>query len=226
MQQSWCPCWYQATETGQQRSVSAARLPTDGRPHEFRSRGLKVSIRLYSPQDKIFFGPFQVDTVWTRKVQLDSSVNTGPFICLSHQDKDHVFSQVKRDSGGNDREQRKSLKEWHWIRTSTFVTRDFHIDYEITGWAKWIVYPNRLNTSVWVGREYEPVNHANLQNQSINTNSIVPISPAKSGSAMWQPNQCSATKLRKQFRNINRPSGMPVSMGEWPSQRDMSSNVS
>ena len=34
------------------------------------------------------------------------------------------------------------------------------------------------------------------------------------------------SKSRKQFGNINRPWGMMVPMGEWPSQRDVSSDVS
>ena len=58
-------------------------------------------------------------------------------------------------------------------------------------------------------------------NQSINQTSISPISPAKPGSAAPQPNQCSTVKSRKQFRNINMPLGMQVSIGERPSQRDV-----
>ena len=50
-------------------------------------------------------------------------------------------------------------------------------------------------------------------NQSINQTSITPISPVKPGSVARQPNQCSTAKSRKQFRNINRPWGVPVSMG-------------
>ena len=52
-----------------------------------------------------------------------------------------------------------------------------------------------------------------------------PISPEKPGSVARQPNRCSTTKSRKQFHSINGPSGMPVSMGERPNQRDVSSNV-
>ena len=63
-------------------------------------------------------------------------------------------------------------------------------------------------------------------NQSINQTFIAPISPAKPGSVARQPNQCSTAKLRKQFRNINRPWGVTVSMGERPSQRVVSSDVS
>ena len=48
---------------------------------------------------------------------------------------------------------------------------------------------------------------------TINQTSIAPISPAKSGSVVRQPNQCWTAKSRKQFHNVNRPSGMPVSMG-------------
>ena len=50
-------------------------------------------------------------------------------------------------------------------------------------------------------------------NQSSNQTSITPISPAKPGSVVRQPNLCSTAKSRKQFHNINRPWGMPVSMG-------------
>ena len=63
-------------------------------------------------------------------------------------------------------------------------------------------------------------------NLSINQSSIAPISPAKPGSVARQPNQCSTAKSRKQFRNINRPWGVTVSMGERPNQRDVSSDIS
>ena len=58
-------------------------------------------------------------------------------------------------------------------------------------------------------------------NQSINQISIAPISPAKPGSVARQRNQCPTANSRKQFHNINRPSGMPVSMRERWSQRDV-----
>ena len=62
-----------------------------------------------------------------------------------------------------------------------------------------------------------------VNNQSINhQTSIAPISLAKPGLVVRQPNQCSTAKSRKQFRNINRPWGVTVCMGERPSQRDMS----
>ena len=60
----------------------------------------------------------------------------------------------------------------------------------------------------------------------INQISIAPISLAKPGSVMIHPNECWTAKSKKQFRNINGPSGMPVSMGGRPSQRDVSSDVS
>ena len=63
-------------------------------------------------------------------------------------------------------------------------------------------------------------------NQSINQTSIAPISPAKPSSVVRQPNQCSTAKSRKQFRNINRPWAVTVSMGERPNQRDVSSDMS
>ena len=44
--------------------------------------------------------------------------------------------------------------------------------------------------------------------------SIVPISSAKPGSVVRQPNQCSTAKSKKQFHNINRPWSMTVSVGE------------
>ena len=58
-------------------------------------------------------------------------------------------------------------------------------------------------------------------NQSVSQISIAPTSQAKPGSVVPQPNQCSTAKTRKQFRNINRPWGVTVSMGESPSQRDV-----
>ena len=48
----------------------------------------------------------------------------------------------------------------------------------------------------------------------MNQTSIAPISPVKPGSVARQPNQCSTAKSRKQFRNINRPWGVMVSMGK------------
>ena len=63
-------------------------------------------------------------------------------------------------------------------------------------------------------------------NQSINQTSIAPISPKKAGSVARQSNQCSTAKSRKQFRNINRPWGVTISMGERPNQRDVSSDIS
>ena len=56
-------------------------------------------------------------------------------------------------------------------------------------------------------------------NQSANQTSIAPISPVKPGSMARQQNQRSTVKLRKQFHDINRPSGMPVSMGERSNQK-------
>ena len=41
-------------------------------------------------------------------------------------------------------------------------------------------------------------------NQSIHQTSIAPISQAKPGSVVQQPNQCSTAKSREQFPNINR----------------------
>ena len=61
--------------------------------------------------------------------------------------------------------------------------------------------------------------------QSINQTSIAPIYPAKPGSVARQPNQCSTAKSRKQFRNINRPWGNAISMGERPNQRYVSSDI-
>ena len=56
--------------------------------------------------------------------------------------------------------------------------------------------------------------------------SIAPISTVKPDSVARQPNQCLTAKSRKQFRNINRPWGMTLSMGERPSQGDVSSDIS
>ena len=69
------------------------------------------------------------------------------------------------------------------------------------------------------GRDYEirppkKVNWLLLDsiNKSINQISIAPISLAKPASVVRQSNQCSTAKLKKQFRNINRPWGMLVSV--------------
>ena len=59
-------------------------------------------------------------------------------------------------------------------------------------------------------------------NQSINQTSTVPISLAKPGSVARQTNQCSIAKSMKQFHGINGLSGVSVSEGERPSQRDVS----
>ena len=69
----------------------------------------------------------------------------------------------------------------------------------------------RLECSLWIvyfrhPQYWCPVLRTYI-NQSINQASISPISPAKPGSVAQQPNQCSTAKLRKQFRNINRPLG-------------------
>ena len=63
-------------------------------------------------------------------------------------------------------------------------------------------------------------------NQSIKQISIAPISMAKPGSVPQQSNQCSTAKLMKQFHDINGLSGVLLSMGERPSQRDVSPDVS
>ena len=62
--------------------------------------------------------------------------------------------------------------------------------------------------------------------QLINQTSTAPISPAKPGSVARQPNHCSTAKSKKQFRNINRPWAVTVSMGERPNRRDVSSDIS
>ena len=62
-------------------------------------------------------------------------------------------------------------------------------------------------------------------NQSINKTSIAPISLVKPGSVARQPDQCSTAKSRKQFRNINRPWGVTVTIGERPNQREVSSDI-
>ena len=51
--------------------------------------------------------------------------------------------------------------------------------------------------------------------------SIAPISPAKPGSVARQPNQCSIAKSMKQYLGINGLSGVPVSQGDRPHQRDV-----
>ena len=86
--------------------------------------------------------------------------------------------------------------------------------------ALWEVFSNAF--SFYHGAVISP---SIILNQSINQTSIVPISPAKPGSVARQPNQCSAAKSRRQFRNINRPWGVTVSVGERPNQRDVSSDI-
>ena len=54
----------------------------------------------------------------------------------------------------------------------------------------------------------------------IKQTSIAPISLALPDSVARQLNQSSTAKSMKQFHNINGPSGMMVSMGERPNQRD------
>ena len=55
---------------------------------------------------------------------------------------------------------------------------------------------------------------------------MTPISQAKPGSAVRQPNLCSVAKSMEQFSNIKGLSGVPECKGERPSQRDVSSDVS
>ena len=55
---------------------------------------------------------------------------------------------------------------------------------------------------------------------------MAPLCLAKPGSVPQQPNQCLTAKSKKQLSNINGPLGMPVSMGEKPSQGDVSSDAS
>ena len=86
--------------------------------------------------------------------------------------------------------------------------------------------PNRLFT---IRLRASPFNITIIQAYaptSINQTSIASISPAKRGSVARQPKQCSAANSRKQFRNIYRPWGVTVSMGERPNQRDVSSDIS
>ena len=47
----------------------------------------------------------------------------------------------------------------------------------------------------------------------------MPIYPVYPGSVAWQPNRYSTAKLFKQFRNINGPLGMLVSVRERPSEK-------
>ena len=54
---------------------------------------------------------------------------------------------------------------------------------------------------------------------------ISSISQANPGSVAPQLNLCSTTKSKKKFHNINGSSGMPVSMGKRPSQRDVSLSI-
>ena len=58
-------------------------------------------------------------------------------------------------------------------------------------------------------------------NETINQLSKAPISLTKPGSVARQPNGCSTAKSMKQFRNIDRSSGMLVSLRERPSERDV-----
>ena len=63
-------------------------------------------------------------------------------------------------------------------------------------------------------------------NESINESINQSISMAKLVSVSRQRNRCSTSKLMKQFRIINGTSGVVVSMGGRPSQRDMFWDVS
>ena len=56
-------------------------------------------------------------------------------------------------------------------------------------------------------------------NLSINRIATTPKSPVKLGTVARQTNRNSTTKSMKQFRNMNVPSGVLVSMGKRPSQR-------
>ena len=60
-------------------------------------------------------------------------------------------------------------------------------------------------------------------NQSIKF--LAPIPLPKPGSMVRQLNQCSTAKSKNQFRSINGSLGMPVSMRERPSQKDVSSDI-
>ena len=79
-------------------------------------------------------------------------------------------------------------------------------------------------TWLCIARTNQALDHTSIN--QINQTSIAPISPVKPCSVARQPNQCSTAKSRKQFRSINRPWGVMVSMGERPSQRDVSSDTS
>ena len=63
-------------------------------------------------------------------------------------------------------------------------------------------------------------------NQWINLISISPISVLKPCSMVRQPNLSSIAKLMKHFHSINGMSGVLVSNGKMPSQRDISSDIS
>ena len=71
-------------------------------------------------------------------------------------------------------------------------------------------------------RKLEMFNVNQSINHSFNQISIAPISPAKPGSVVRQPNWCSIAKSKKQFRSINRLLGVPVSMRERERQREVS----
>ena len=63
-------------------------------------------------------------------------------------------------------------------------------------------------------------------NKSINQIPIAPISLTKQAQCHNSRIGAKKSKLMTQFRNTNGPSCMPVSVGERPSQRDVSSDVS
>ena len=66
-------------------------------------------------------------------------------------------------------------------------------------------------------------------NQSINQSIkflLLQYPWARPGSVVRQVNHCAIAKLMKHFNGINRLPGVPVSKGDRPSQRDVSSDVS
>ena len=94
-------------------------------------------------------------------------------------------------------------------------------------WSKIFYCHILLNiTSIVIFRKHLNMHLFDLAFPPINQISIAPISLAMPGSVAQQPNQCSTAKLMKQFHSINRPSGVPVSKRERPSQGDVSWDVS
>ena len=125
---------------------------------------------------------------------------------------DHLFSLNE-----NNRKEGQRITEYETWQSIVFLT-----------WAFMALSLSFLLECEWTYKQSSASYRVltTLDNQSVIHISIAPISSAKPGSVAWQPNRSSAAKSMIQFRNFNHPSGVLVSMGGRPSQRDVFSDVS